>query len=263
MLTSFWQHRRLVMEMTRREVVGRYKGSLVGLAWSFFNPIFLLTVYVIVFSGVFKMRWNVGGAESEIDFALIMFVGMMVHGVVAECLGRAPTLILSNANLVKKVVFPVEILPFVMVLSATFHFLASLGVMLVAQLLSGHFFPFTVLLLPLMLFPLILLALGLSFVLAATGVYLRDIAQMTGIFTTVLMFLSPVFYPVSAVPPGLSLLLQWNPMTYFIEAARSLLIFRTFPDVQTVLVCWGVGLVITWAGFWWFQKTRKGFADVL
>lgn len=263
MLTSLWQHRHLMLQMARREVVGRYKGSLVGLAWSFFNPLLLLTVFTSVFSGVFKMRWNTDVGESQADFALILFVGLIVHGLIAECLGRAPAMILSNGNLVKKVVFPLEILPGVMALSALFHLLVSVLVLLLAQLVLNHALPWTVLLLPVVLIPLILLALGLSWALAATGVFIRDITQMTGILTTVLMFLSPVFYPVTAAPPGLELLLTWNPLTYFIEGARSLLIFHRLPEVQALIICWAVGLGFAWGGFWWFQKTRRGFADVL
>lgn len=118
---SLWRNRQLIVQMTKREVVSRYKGSALGLAWSFFNPVFMLIVYTFVFSVIFKMRWGVGGEESKAQFAVVLFVGMIVHGLFAEVLNRAPGLILSNVNYVKKVVFPLEILPVISMGAALFH----------------------------------------------------------------------------------------------------------------------------------------------
>ena len=263
MWASLWHNRQLLAQMTRREVVGRYRGSLVGLAWSFFNPVLMLIVYTLVFSGVFKARWGVGGEESKADFAIVLFVGMIAHGFFAECVNRAPGLILSNANLVKKVVFPLELLPWIAACSALFHTAVSLLVLLLAQLILNHQLPWTVMLFPVVLIPLILLTLGFTWFLAATGVFLRDIGQATGIFTTVLMFLSPVFYPLSAVPREFQTLLQLNPLTFIIDSSRQVLIFGNFPAWSGIVLYLAASLAIAWAGFWWFQKTRKGFADVL
>jgi lipopolysaccharide transport system permease protein len=263
LLTSLWHNRRLVADMTRREVVGRYRGSIVGLAWSFFNPVLLLIVYTLVFSGVFKSRWGVGVEETKTDFAIVLFVGMIMHGFFAECIGRASGLIVSNVSLVKKVVFPLELLPWIAAFSALYHMAVSLCVLMVAQLVLNQQFPLTAVLFPLVLIPLILLTMGASWFLAATGVYIRDIAQATGIVTTVLLFLSPVFYPVASVPPELRLLLLLNPLTFIIESARQVLIFGNSPS-WTELATYSAGsLAVAWAGFWWFQRTRKGFADVL
>src|SRR5450830_236429 len=195
-IASFWRHRHLIVQMTKREILGRYKGSIMGLAWSFFNPVLMLTVYTFFFSVVFKSGWTAipGSPESKASFAVILFVGMIVHGFFAEVVNRGPSIILSNVNYVKKVVFPLEILPWVTVASALFHTLISLLVLLVVQVLISQNLPWTTLFFPLILLPLILASLGFAWFLAAMGVYARDIGQVTGVFTSVLMFLSPVFY---------------------------------------------------------------------
>lgn len=263
MFTSLWRNRRLIWQMTRRDVVGRYRGSVMGLAWSFFNPMLMLFVYTFVFSVVFKARWGVSGEESKADFAIILFVGMIVHGLFAECINRAPGLILSNVNYVKKVVFPLEILPWVNFGSAFFHSLVSLFVLLLAQLIINQTLFWTCVFFPLILLPLIFACMGFAWFLAALGVFVRDIGQITGIFTTVLMFLSPVFYPVNALPQEYRGLLQLNPLTLIIEESRKVLLFGSLPDWPSLGIALLVGFASAVAGFWWFQITRKGFADVL
>jgi len=263
MLASLWRHRRLLRDLTRRDVLGRYRGSAMGLAWSFFNPVLMLAVYTFVFSVIFKSRWGSSPNESRSDFAIALFVGMIVHGVFAECVNRAPGLITSNVNYVKKVVFPLEVLPAVALGSALFHALVSIAVLLVADAVLNARLPLTALLLPLLLLPLALGSLGFAWFLSALGVYVRDIAQATGIFTTVLMFLSPVFYPTSSLPESFQGWIRLNPLTFLIEQSRALLIWGQAPDWTGILLADGIGLAIAWAGWWWFQKTRKGFADVL
>jgi lipopolysaccharide transport system permease protein len=262
MFLSQWRNRHLIVQLTKRDVLGRYRGSLMGLAWSFFNPLIMLTVYTFVFSVVFKARWSVAG-EDKINFAIILFVGLIAYGLFAECINRAPTLILSNSNYVKKVVFPLEVLPSVALGSALFHAGVSLIVLLIAQLLVNQRLPWTVIFFPIVLLPLLFTAIGLAWLLSALGVYVRDIGQITTIFTTVLMFMSPLFYPLSALPKEYRIWLQLNPLTFIIEQSRNVLIFGKTPD----WILWGMtvvgSLVICTAGFWWFQKTRKGFADVL
>ncbi|AEF95430.1 ABC-2 type transporter [Desulfotomaculum nigrificans CO-1-SRB] len=263
MFMSLWRNRSLIWQMTRREILGRYRGSVMGLAWSFFNPVLMLFIYTFVFSVVFKARWGVGGEESKADFAIILFVGMIVHGLFAECINRAPGLILSNVNYVKKVVFPLEILPWVAMGSALFNSLVSTLVLLLAQLIINQFLPWTCLFFPLVLLPIVFAGMGFAWFLAALGVYLRDIGQITGIFTTVLMFLSPVFYPMSALPKAYQGWLQVNPLTLIIEESRKVLVFGSLPDWIPLSISLLASLAIAAAGFWWFQKTRKGFADVI
>lgn len=261
---SLWRNRQLIAQMTRREVVGRYKGSAMGLAWSFFNPVFMLVVYTFVFSEVFKSRWGgIGGDGSKTQFAVVLFVGMIVLNLFSEVLNRAPGLILSNVNYVKKVVFPIEILPVIAMGAALFHSFISLGVLLIAFALFNGYLHWTVVFLPFVLLPLVTLTLGFSWVLASIGVFLRDVGQTIGILTTVLMFLSPVFYPVTAVPERFRPFIMANPLTFIIEQAREVLIWGHMPSWLGIGIYMLVAIVVAWAGYAWFQKTRKGFADVL
>lgn len=263
MLLSLWKNRVLIGKMVMREVVGRYRGSVFGLAWSFFNPLLMLAVYSFVFGVVFKARWGGSEQTDRGDFALIIFVGMIVHGLFAECINRAPGLIHGNVNYVKKVVFPVEILAWITLGSALFHVAISTCVMLVAELFFRGHVPLTAVLFPLLILPLALAAMGFIWFLASLGVYIRDVAQVTGLFTTVLMFLSPMFYPISALPQPYQVVLHINPLTFVIEAARDVLIWGKLPSFTALALYYAIASVLAWLGFWWFQKTRKGFADVL
>ncbi|MFZ5698839.1 MAG: ABC transporter permease [Pseudomonadota bacterium] len=260
---SLWRNRRLIAQMTRREVVGRYKGSVMGLAWSFFNPVFMLAVYTFVFSVVFKSRWGVDGDESKMQFAVVLFVGMIVHGFFAEVLNRAPGLVLSNVNYVKKVVFPLEILPVIAMGAALFHSLISLGVLLFAFVIFNGYVPWTVVLTPLVLLPLVILTLGFAWMLASLGVFLRDVGQTIGIITMVMMFLAPVFYPVTALSEEFRPWIMANPLTFIIEQAREVLIWGRMPNWLGLGAYLAMAMAMAWAGYAWFQKTRKGFADVL
>lgn len=262
MLLSIWQHRELIKVSTRREVLGRYRGSMAGLLWSFITPVFMLLIFTFVFSVVFSARWGSGG-ESKTQFALLLFVGLIQFNLFAECVNRAPGIISANVNYVKKVIFPLEILPVVALLSALFHASVSLLVWILAYLFFEGLPSITLLWLPLVMFPYVLLLLGLLWMLSSSGVYLRDIVQLVGVMTTALMFLSPVFYPVTALPEQYQFLFYLNPLTPVIEQSRLVLFYGQSPVVSILMLYWGVGLVVAWLGFVWFQKTRKGFADVL
>jgi lipopolysaccharide transport system permease protein len=259
-----WRNRQLIIQMIKREVAGRYKGSVLGLAWSFFNPIFMLVVYTFVFSEIFKSRWGgVGGDDSKTQFALVLFAGMIVLSLFSEVLNRAPSLILGNVSYVKKVVFPLEILPVIAIGAALFHSLISLCVLLVAFVLFNGYLQWTAIFTPLVLLPLVILTTGFAWMLASLGVFLRDVGQTIGIITTVLMFLSPVFYPVNAVPERFQSFILANPLTFIIEQAREVLIWGHLPNWLGLGAYTLAAVVIAWSGYAWFQKTRKGFADVL
>lgn len=263
MIGSFWRNLSLIRQLVRREVALRYRGSLVGLAWSLVNPLLMLLVYTFVFTEVFKARWGGVSEGGKADFAVILFVGLIAHGLLAESLSRAPTLVLSHANYVKKVVFPLEILPWVSLGSTLFHTIVSIVALLLVQFAVAQRMPWTAVLVPVVFAPLVLASLGFSWGLASLGVYVRDIAQMTPIVTTVLMFLAPVFYPTSALPPRYQRWLLLNPLTFVIEEARKVLVWGELPNWAGLLMYFVISTAVAWAGFWWFQRTRRGFADVL
>jgi len=257
-----WRQRSLITQMIKREVVGRYRGSFFGLLWSFFNPVLMLSVYTFVFSIVFKARWG-QGSDNKFEFALLLFTGLIVFNLVSECLSRAPRLILENINYVKKVIFPLEILTWVILGSALFHAMINLLVLLGFLFLFSPSIPWTTLFLPLVLLPLIPMVVGLSWLLASIGVFFRDLGQIIGMVLTVLMFMSPIFYPASALPEAVRGYLFLNPLTFIIEQLRDVLIWGVFPDWQGLAIYSATAFTFSWAGFTWFQKTRKGFADVL
>ncbi|MFZ2171187.1 MAG: ABC transporter permease [Methylococcaceae bacterium] len=260
---SLWKNRQLIMQMTKREVVGRYKGSVMGLLWSFLNPVFMLVVYTFFFSVVFKARWAIEGDESKSQFAVVLFVGMIVHSLFAEVLNRAPSLILANVNYVKKVIFPLEILPVISMGASLFHSLISLVVLLIAFVIFNSYLHWTAIFIPIVLLPLVVLTLGFAWILASIGVFLRDVGQTIGIITTVMLFLSPVFFPVTSLPEAYRPMIMANPLTFIIEQSREVLIWGNPPD-WTGLAFYTLGATaVSWSGYAWFQKTRKGFADVL
>lgn len=260
---SLTKNRQLIYQMTRREVIGRYKGSFVGIAWSFFNPLLMLVIYTFVFSVVFKSRWGNTASESKTEFALILFAGMIVLGLFSEAVARSSGLILNNINYVKKVVFPLEVLPLVNLGVALFHSLISFAVLLAAFLLLNGFIKWTIILLPFVLFPLIFLILGITWFIASLGVFVRDLGQIITILLTMLMFLSPVFYPISSVPLEFQFWMMVNPLSFIIDQTRAVLIFGEIPNWFGLLVYGVASVFVMMAGFVWFQKTRKGFADVL
>jgi len=261
---SLLQNRQLILQMATREVIGRYKGSVLGVAWSFIIPVFMLTIYTFVFSEIFKARWGgMGGSESKTQFAVLLFAGLIVLNLFNEVINRAPGLIVANVNYVKKVRFPIEILPVVAMCAALFHCIISMGVLLMAFAVFNGFLQWTLVFIPLILLPLVILTIGISWILASLGVFLRDVGQSIGIITTVMLFLSPVFYPLTAVPEKFRFIIMMNPLTFIIEQARGVLIWGKLPD-WIGLTGYTVGAVlVVWFGYAWFQKTRKGFADVL
>ncbi len=262
MVANVWRHRMLALQLMYREVMGRYHGSILGIVWSFFNPVLMLAIYTFVFSVVFKARWH-SGSDSKTEFAILLFAGMIVFGIFSECINRAPGLVIGNPNYVKKVIFPLDIIPWAVLGSALFHAAISLVVLLLFCAIVGRSVPITAVVLPLVLLPLALLTLGLCWFLSALAVYVRDVTQTVGLATTVLMFLSPVFYPLEALPEGVRTFAALNPLAFIIESARDVLIWGRLPDPAAYGLNVVLALLVAGLGFAWFQTTRKGFADVL
>jgi lipopolysaccharide transport system permease protein len=259
---TFWRNRSLIWQMSKREVIGRYRGSIMGLLWSFFNPLLMLAVYTFVFGIVLQVRWE-NQADSKVEFASVLFAGLIVFTVFSECVNRAPSLILGNVNYVKRVVFPLESLPWVIMGAAIFHSLVSVLALLLIYLWVHATLHWTILLFPLIMLPLLLLTMGCSWFLASVGVFLRDVGQVVGILTTVLLFTCPIFYPPSAIPESLRPYLLLNPLAFIVAQARNTLLWGKLPDWPGLGLYFSASVVVAWLGLLWFQKTRKGFADVL
>ena len=262
MIASLVRNRELVWALTKRDVAGRYRGSMLGLLWSFVHPVVMLAIYTFVFSVVFKARWNAGG-DSRAEFALVLFAGLIVFNLFSECITRAPGIIIAHANYVKKVVFPLEILPWVTLGTALFQAFMSLSVWLLFYIIFFGIPHSTILTLPMVILPILFITMGISWMLASIGVYIRDVGQIVGIGTTVLMFLSPIFYPISALPTHYQHLLLLNPLTPAIEGVRDVLFWGNLPGISLYAIYLAVSMIFSWLGFVCFQKSRKGFADVL
>ncbi|MBB4267064.1 ABC transporter permease [Roseospira visakhapatnamensis] len=257
----------LAYVLIKRDILGRYRGSAMGLLWSFLVPLMMLGIYTFVFGEIFQARWSGRGAEdgatSTLDFALLLFIGLMNHSLLAESLTRSAGIILSHVNYVKRVVFPLDLLPVMIVMSALFHFVISLGVFITFYVVVKQTIHPTILWLPLILAPFTILTVGLSWFVAAAGVYYRDVIQIMNLGVTVLLFLSPVLYPASMLPENLRPLFTLNPLTFVIEESRAVIFHGLGPDWWGLLVYTGVALVVAVLGHRAFMAMRKGFADVL
>lgn len=255
-------HRHLITQLTRRGIQSRYRGSALGMLWSLLTPMFMLMIYSFVFSVVFKAKWNHPGAE-DANFGVILFSGMIVHALFTEPMVLSASSISSNVQYVKKVVFPLEILAWSTVLVAVFQSLISMLVLLFFMLISGMSIHPTLFLLPIVIAPLLLLSLAVSWFLSATAVYLRDIAQLVGIVSTVLLFISPVFYPVEILPEAWRGLIYLNPISFIVDQLRAVVIYGVQPDWLGLLAYSLLAYVFAWLSLKWFNKLRQGFADVL
>ncbi len=268
MIAGFLKHRHLVGQLTRREVLGRYRGSYLGLLWPFLNPIFLLVIYTVVFKYIFNARFNAGSrfGESRTDFALLLFSGLIVFNVFAECIARAPGLILANANYVNRVVFPLEILPVTIVLSSLFHLLMSFVPLLLAVLVLKGQIAWTVVEWPLILIPLLFYGLGTAWLLSAAGVFLRDLNEVVLAATTILMYASAVFYSISTVAkqaPQFEPWIRLNPLAHIIEQSRQVSVVGAPLDLADY--GWQVlgGLICMCVGYAVFMRVKHAFADVI
>jgi len=265
-LISAWRsligHRALLITMLKREIAARYRGSVLGMFWSVFQPLFMLGLYSFVFALGFKARWSEGDGSVS-SYVLVLFAGLLVFNFFAECFNRAPTLILGNANFVKKVVFPLETLSVISVAAAFFQFFINLGVWIVFYLFLQGAPHATLLLLPVVILPVGIFALGFSWFLSALGVYLRDTVQVVGLLSSLLMFVSPVFYSIDQLPERFRTLLWLNPITFGVVQAREVLLWGRGPDWGFYMIYVASSLLFAQVSFAWFQKVRKGFADVL
>lgn len=252
----------LIYEMAKRDVIGRYKGSALGLIWSLFNPLFMLAVYTFAFGFIFKAKWP-GLSDDPFSFALTLFPALLVFNYFSECVSRAPSLIVSNPSYVKKVVFPLATLPMMVSLSALFHFMVGFLIWCIASIFLTGSLHATILAIPLILLPLILFSLACSWVLASLGVYLRDVQQIINVVTAALIFLSPVFYPIESVPQEYRGFIEANPLTQYVQMTRGIMVFGVTPSFTDYSFSFLLSACLAAIGYWWFSITKRGFSDVL
>ena len=266
---ALWVHRELWWQLSNREVRGRYKGSALGWGWSLITPLLTLAVYTFVFSQIFQARW--GGLEESgpLTFAINLFAGLIVFNVFSETANQSSTTILNNSNLVTKVIFPLEVLPAVVVSSALFHALTSTFVLVVFQVINGLAIdggtgiPLTLFWLPLVWLPFLTGCLALAWILAALGVFLRDLGQVIGVLVNLLMFLSAVFYPLNALPAQWQPLLRLNPLVLIIEQTRRVAVNGDPPSILFIIASTMLSIFVCELSFRGFQRARRGFSDVL
>lgn len=260
---SLWARRDLLMQIVQRNIQSRYKASMFGLFWMLATPLFMLAIYTFVFSVVFKARWGDDFGDSRTAFALIMFCGISVFNIFSESISCSVGVIPGNQNYVKKVVFPLEILPVAAVLSALVFGLVSIAILLAGLGLFLHTLTITAICLPLILLPLLLLSTGLAWFVASLGTYFRDLQHAIGILLQMLFFMTPIFYKIEQLPESFRFFLQLNPLASVIQQSRRILIFGQWPVWGELLLLIGVSLLIFQLGYIWFMKTKRGFADVL
>jgi lipopolysaccharide transport system permease protein len=260
---TLWRHRQLIGQLVRRGVAARYRGSALGVLWSFLLPLVMLAVYTFVFSVILPARWGTSADVSKIDFALTLFCGLLIYGVFSEATAAATTVIIGNVSYVKKVVFPLEILPVVTLGTALVNGLFSLVILLAGMGVFQYRFPLLILYLPLVALPLVLLCLGLSWFLASVSVYLRDTGHVVTVVLQILIFLTPIFFPMSMVPAAFQVFMKLNPLSVVVESGRDVLLRDAAPDWFWLGVVTVIAYALMQLGYAWFMKTRRGFADVL
>jgi lipopolysaccharide transport system permease protein len=252
----------LIAQLVGREFAQRYRGSVLGVLWAFVTPLLMVVVYTFIFTVVFPTRWGTADVV-ETKFVVIYLTGAIVHALFAEAMGRAPGLVVTQANYVKKVVFPLEVLPIVVVAGALITGTIGFAIAMLLNLVLAHTIQWTAICLPLILAPYLVLLLGLVLLISALGVYLRDLGQAMGVIITLMLFVTPVFYPISAVPERFRSYLYLNPLTFVVEQVREVMLFGHLPDWGMLAVYALCSLAVCGFGLFVFQRARGGFADVL
>ena len=258
---SLFKHWDLVWQLTRREIMGRYRGAGFGLAWSIITPFMMLVIYTFAFGTVMQGKWP--DATRPASFSLVLFAGLIVHGFFAECITRAPMLVVSNPNFVKRVVFPLDVLPWPMLFSATFHLMMNLLVFCVLRMLMDRAFSPGIVLFPVVMLPLAVLCVGIAWWLSALGVYLRDLNQVMGLIATATLFLSSAIMPRGAVPERFRWVIDLNPISFIVDQARAILLWQQAPNWLGLLAYLLLACIVLVTGWWWFKFTRRAFADVI
>jgi lipopolysaccharide transport system permease protein len=261
-LGTGWAHRSLILRLARRKVQARYRGSLLGSLWTWIQPLLLLAVYTFLFAVVFEARWGTSSDDGT-PFALAIFAGMVFFAIFADCVNEAPSLLVANQTYIRQVRFPIEVLPWVSAVAALFTFAVNLALLIGFQVLVQGSVTWGLVLVPALVAPLLLLTLGATWLLSSAGVFLRDLAQIAGVLTTALLFLSPIFYPASRIPESFRALYSLNPLVPLVEGFRAALFGGEFPGLLPLCAVSAAAWAFAWLGYLAFMKAKNGFADVL
>jgi len=253
----------LLKEITLRDINEKYKGSFLGIFWSILTPIGMLLVFSFVFGEIFKAKWPGNDQLDTVDFSINLFIGLSIFWFFADVLGKASGIFTSVPNYVKKVIFPLYILPITLLLSSIFHLFIHVIIIIIALILSGKGLSFNYLYFIIILFVSIPMLLGIGFLLGSLGVYIRDIGAIINIFVNMLMFLSPVFYPLSAIPQKMQWIFHLNPLTFLIEQSREIFLYDSSLNIKPLLIYFSCSICVLIVGYIVFSKTKKGFADVI
>jgi lipopolysaccharide transport system permease protein len=262
LVASVVRNRQLLVQLSIREIESHFRGSLLGKVWAVVVPLFMLGLYTLVFSAILHVKWP-GEPRSELRVALLYFAGLILSNFFTECINRAPVLFIGNVSFIKKVVFPLEILAWVAVAGALFRAGISACVLIVYYLIIEGLPPVSAIAIPAIVAPLVLMVAGLTWIFAAIGVFVRDLRHAMMVVMPAMMFLSPIFFPLSAVPEKIRFIFYINPLTYPVEAVRNALFFGMWPNWLAIACYAGAAWFIAWAGLTIFTKLRTGFADVI
>lgn len=246
-----------------QDLASRYRGTLLGRAWPLVMPLAMLAIYGVVFGAVFRARWPGLADDDHLGFTLNLFVGLLVHGLLAEAIGQAPALMSRNSNFVRKMVFPLPVLVAVPIGAALVNAGIGLGLVLVANGLLGNGWHATALLLPLILLPYVAMLLGIALCFAAVGVYVRDLAHLASMIVVLALFTGAVFFPRDMVPDALAGLVDFNPVTWPVEAARAVMLRGSVPDPRESAIYCAAAVAMLLLGHRVFSSLKRGFADVL
>jgi lipopolysaccharide transport system permease protein len=266
MVTGLWARRELIGEFTRRNIEIRHRGSRLGALWALINPLTMLGLYFVIFGVIYNTRFGVIKNETGYDCLLAMFLGLSLFHAFSETLSWAPSLIISNPNYVKKVVFPLEVLPVSYVGAAAFHLMVSLALVLAGSIFSTAGLGWDALWLPILVLPLLVLSLGTAWLLAAVGVFVRDIGQLSAFAVTVLLFASAIMFPASMIgakSPELWSILRFNPILQIVDLARHTVLWHEPLAWPKLAYVYGVATAVLALGAALFSVLRKSFAEVI
>lgn len=263
MFKALIQYRYLIFSMVQQEIKLKYKGSLLGALWLLFSPLLLLSVYTVCFSYIFKARWGLDESELKNTYPLILFVGLIIHTFFSEILHKSPNLILSYSYLIKKSVFPIEILAWVAIGFSLFQAMLSTCILILINLLFYQNFSWLIVIFPIILIPFGLFLTAVCWFLSSIGVYVRDLGQFSSIIITIFLFLSPVFFPLSFIPEPYRILALFNPLTIIIEESRKVLLWNTVPDFEKIFMYLIISILFMKISHSFMTKMKKGFRDVI